>query len=293
MKQRARLVGPRSALATVLILIVAACGSSDSADPSDAAGGAPVVADRAEATGAAPFVSEPRSAAAAVEAGAAYLEGQYGSIDIASLSLIAYVGTNWDVSTLAAAADAAQERRATAELDPEEAAMVRMADPATIADATLADEFAPGSTTATLARVLRCDEDPLTDADVVALDALVDGGGYDATHAALAIMWLDELGCVVADAAERHQRLVEGIGAELATADEVTDLAVEQSAVLHYLGVGDRVPDDWLDRVLAAQRTDGGWGERVSTWHMTLLAVWTILAETGAGDGAPMVGPTP
>ncbi len=182
MKQRARPAGPRSALATVLILIAAACGSSDSA---------------------------------------AYLEGQYGSIDIASLSLIAYVGTNWDVPTLAAPGDAAQERLAAAELDPEEAAMVRMANPARIADATLADEFAPDSTTATLARVLRCDEAPLTDRDVVALDALV-----------------------------------EVIDVELATADEVTDPAVEQSAVLQ-------------------------------------LAVWTLLAETGAGAGAPIVGAAP
>ncbi len=290
MKQRGRPAGPRSALATVLILITAACGSSDSDDPSDAAGDAPIVADQAEITGAAPFVSEPPSATAAVDAGAAYLEGQYGSIDIASLSLIAYVGTNWDVPTLAAAGNAAEERLATAELDPEEAAMVRMANPTRIADATLADEFAPDSTTATLARVLRCDDTPLTDPDVVALDALADGGGYDSTHAALAVVWLDELGCDVADAAERRQRLVESIGAELAVADEVTDLAVEQSAVLQYLGAGDRVPDDWVGRVLAAHRTDGGWGERVSTWHMTLLAVWTILAETGEGAGAPMVG---
>ena len=138
--------------------------------------------------------------------------------------------------------------------------------------------------------MLRCDLDPLTDADVIALDALVDGGGYDATHAALAVRWLDELGCEVADTAERHGRLVEGISTELATADAVTDLAAEQSAVLHYLGAGDQVPADWRNRVLAAQRTDGGWGERVSTWHMTLLAVWTLLAETGAGRGAQMVG---
>ena len=114
---------------------MAACGSSDSADPSDAAGGAPFDADRAETTGAAPFVSEPRSAAAAVEDGAAYLEGQYGTIDIASLSVIAYIGTNWNVPTLAVAAEAAEERLATAELDPEEAAMARIADPARIADA--------------------------------------------------------------------------------------------------------------------------------------------------------------
>ena len=49
-------------------------------------------------------------------------------------------------------------------------------------------------------------------------------------------------------------------------------------------------PDDWLDRILAAQRADGGWGERVSTWHTTLLAVWTVLAETEADREVDMVG---
>ena len=273
-----------SRLVTVAVACLALLGSACAgSDPSESA----------EPAGAAPFVSEPASPTAAVEAGAAYLEGQYGTIDIASLSVIAYIGINWNVPSLAVAADAARERLATAELDPEEAAMARIADPSRIADATLDAGFDPGSTTATLVRVLRCDADPLTDPDVMALDALVDGGGYDATHAALAVGWLEELGCEVADAAERHARLVEGISTELAAADDVTDLAMEQSAVLHYLGAGDQVPDDWGNRVLAAQRTDGGWGERVSTWHMTLLAVWTLLAETAPGGGAKMVGAAP
>ena len=80
------------------------------------------------------------------------------------------------------------------------------------------------------------------------------------------------------------------VGGHRATTLAQEVFAAEQSAVLHYLGAGDQVPADWRNRVLAAQRTDGGWGERVSTWHMTLLAVWTLLAETGAGRGAQMVG---
>ncbi len=265
------------AMVAIVMLVGSACGDSDTTDP----GALPE---------AAPFVSEPASPGAAADAGAAYLEDQYGTIDIASLSVISYIGANWPDPTLASAADAARERLATAELDPEEEAMVRLADPLTVADAPPAGEFDPDSTTATLVRVLRCDEDPLTDADVAALDALADGGRYDATHAALAVVWLDELGCEVEDAAPRRERLVEAIEAELAAADEVTDLAVEQSAVLHYLDAGDRVPDGWSADVLAAQRTDGGWGERISTWHMTLLAVWTILAETAEEEGVPMVG---
>ncbi len=263
-----------------LILLTAACGGSDSTESGDPVGAAPVV-------------SEAASPGDAVEAGASYLEDRYATIDVASLSLIAYVGTNWDDPVLAAAAGAAQDRLATGELDPEEVAMARMADPTRIAEASLAREFEPDSTSATLARVLRCDVDPLTEADLDALDALAAGGGYDATHAALAVMWLDELGCQVADAAERRERLVEAIATELTAAGAMTDLAVEQSAVLHYLDAGDRVPDGWTDQVLATQRTDGGWGERVSTWHMTLLAVWTILAETETSEGLPMVGRAP
>jgi len=267
------------AMVAVVIVLGAACGDSDPAGPQ----GPP---------GAAPFVSEPAAPSAAVEAASTYLEDRYGTIDIASLSVISYVGENWKVPALAAAADAAEERLMAADLDPEEAAMARMADPLMVADAALGAGFAPDSTTTTLARVLRCDVDPLSDADLVALDALVDGGGYDATHAALAVVWLEELGCEVEDAGPRRVRLVEAIGAELAAGEEVTDLAVEQSAVLHYLDAGDHVPGDWSGHVLAAQRADGGWGERVSTWHMTMLAVWTILAETETDEGVPMVGRT-
>ncbi len=259
-------------------LLAAGCGGGSSADP-DAI------------PGAAPFVEEPAGPTEAVAAGTTFLRNQYGSIDIASLSLIAYIGRNWDVPGLAEAADAAAHRLETDTLDIEEEVMIRMARPDEVAAPAPAGAFAPDSTTTTLAAVLRCDEDPLDRAGLAALDRLAEGGGYQATHAALAVVWLDELVCPTEGSGQRRDELIESIADELAATDAVTDLGVEQSAVLHYIGAGDRVPADWLDRVLAAQRTDGGWGERVSTWHMTLLALWTIQAETQAGNGAPMVAP--
>lgn len=80
------------------------------------------------------------------------------------------------------------------------------------------------------------------------------------------------------------------MSAELASVGAVTDLALEQSAMLSYLGRTDQISSGWVERILAAQRADGGWGEfdGPSTWHMTMLAVWSLADLSGLGAGVPM-----
>jgi hypothetical protein len=51
--------------------------------------------------------------------------------------------------------------------------------------------------------------------------------------------------------------------------------------MLYYLGARDRVQPAWLDAMLTAQRTDGGWplgpGATRSDPHPTALALWVLL----------------
>ena len=221
----------------------------------------------------------------AVAAGAASVAPQLGSIDVASASLFDYLYRNWGVEGLSGARPQAEQRAAAGGLVDDEALLERL---------VLADAPPPGiptdtePTTAALADALHCDRRPV-DGDRLA--ALAAGGGYDTTHAALALGWMQELGCPVP--ADLRGRVVDRMADELAdAADEpVTDLAAEQSAMLVYLGAGDRVPAGWAGRLLEAQRPDGGWSEggRPSFWHMTLLAMWTLAGLSDPGSGAPVV----
>jgi hypothetical protein len=102
---------------------------------------------------------------------------------------------------------------------------------------------------------------------------------------------MQELGCPDPD--DLRSEVVDRMADELAGAADVgvTDLAAEQSAMLVYLGAGDRVPAGWAGRLLEAQRPDGGWseGDRPSFWHLTLLAMWTLEGLSGPGSGVPVV----
>ncbi len=221
----------------------------------------------------------------AVAAGAASVAPQLGSIDVASASLFDYLYRNWGVEGLSGARPQAEQRAAAGGLVDDEALLERL---------VLADVPPPGiptdtePTTAVLADALHCDRRPV-DGDRLA--ALAAGGGYDTTHAALALGWMQELGCPVP--ADLRGRVVDRMADELAATSEdpVTDLAAEQSAMLVYLGAGDRVPAGWAGRLLEAQRPDGGWseGDRPSFWHLTLLAMWTLAGLSDPGSGAPVV----
>ena len=224
----------------------------------------------------------------AVRRGAAFVAPQFGSIDVASASLFDYLYRNWAVDGLAGVRPAIQQRLAGGGLVDDEALLVRLADPtAPVPEVPAGTE----PTTAVLAAALHCDQRPLDAADEERLQALVAGGGYDTTHAALAVGWSGELGCPVPDGV--RDEVVGRMAAELAAvgAEPLTDLSVEQSAVLSYLGAGDRVPPGWGKRIVDAQRPDGGWSEggRPSSWHMTLLAIWTLEALSGPGSGAGII----
>jgi CelD/BcsL family acetyltransferase involved in cellulose biosynthesis len=114
----------------------------------------------------------------------------------------------------------------------------------------------------------------------------------------LAWSWTQALGCddpAIGQAGRRAEAVVRAEFVELtasgAAAEIVTDLTLEQAAFLAEVGADDVLTDQWVDAVVAAQGTDGGWdlNGAGSHWHPTLLAVWVLSASTGPGAQATWV----
>lgn len=210
--------------------------------------------------------------------------------DIPTLMVFDYLSRNWTVAELAPAAGVARDRlRAGSELS--EPGLGRLVDPAQAVPDPLPDPAAGQEQL--LGAALYCDVVPVTSAFVDAFESQVDAGGRDATHAALALGWMKELGCDIGALGGAGDRSVDAVATELARAKDVTDLSIEQAAFLAYLGVPDRIPAGWIARVIDAQRPDGAWGETpeagAPAWHTTLLATWLLLAAQRPGLGVPMV----
>ncbi len=265
-------------------LVAAACSSGDPSSPASPSWSSSLSTTTPSTT--TPSMSPARDRAAALAAGGTWAASQLPGIDVASSSMFAFLHRNWGLAEVSTAAPTATARIGAGELDPEELLLLRLVDGVAVAPE---GPEPTERTTRVLSRALQCDRTPLDAEDLVALDGLIDGGGYDTTHAALAVGWLHELGCGAETWTSLRNRTVERLTDEFDPSGPVTDLALEQSATLLYLGAGEAVPEDWTVAVLAAQRDDGSWGDRAPSWHMTLLALWTLLAADGPGLGVPMV----
>lgn len=227
-----------------------------------------------------------------VDRAAAALAEMLPSVDAPSLMVIDYLHRNWDVAALADAAPLARQRMRAADRSADDALLDRLIDPESALPPASAIAASRLPTTRVLASALQCDRRPLSDAEVAALTSLAGGGGYDTTHAALAVQWMAELGCpqIAALTAEIIGRITSEVQPVVPdSVGAVTDLALEQSSVLCYLGATERVPKSWPAVVAAAQRDDGGWVDGENTWHTTLLALWTLLAMESPGNGVSMV----
>jgi hypothetical protein len=245
-----------------------------------------------------------------IERAVGYLSSHLDEIEWGNLLVADHLHRNWDIDRLDGARGLALELAERGEAGDEWPAMGRFFGP----DHPPPDESsAHESGSAPMLAALYCDVAPMSPEDVDAIRQMLASGGYDATHAGFAVGWMRELGCEADD--ELLDAVVERIATELdgylvlvdetaashdlevdAVADRpwVTDLALEQSAALGYLGAGDLVDDRWVAHVVAAQRDDGGWADLAvddsqSHWHPTLLAAWTLLALTDPGAGAPLI----
>jgi len=126
---------------------------------------------------------------------------------------------------------------------------------------------------------LYCDRLGLPPAYAEALERAVRQGGYGATHALLAWVWLNENGCKL----EVPDGFVEEMySAVAALIDEdpttIHDVNLEAGAFLCLARQPERVDLGFVRRVIAVQNEDGGWGAvGASNWHATILALMLLV----------------
>jgi hypothetical protein len=142
-------------------------------------------------------------------------------------------------------------------------------------------------------RALYCDRFQLPADYAEALQRFVGRGGYELTHAALALRLLHDNGCTLASGDVRS--LGEQARASMVILLSQTppdrrfeelDVRYEALAFLQdFLSEGN-LQEGQFDRLLAEQQPDGGWrpqSDRPSGPHPTVLALWALLARAQAG----------
>ncbi len=163
-------------------------------------------------------------------------------------------------------------------------------DPAAFDDP---DAYAPGLL---VAGALACDEPGSPpDFEQWLADAIA-AGGYDLTHAAVAIGIETELGCAPTGGDARRGEIVDALSKAVAADRDVDDVAIERMAMLVYLDELDRVPDQRLGDLVAAQQPDGSFTTTEAGFerHTTALAIWVLGAVVERDEGrrpqaAPLV----
>jgi len=127
------------------------------------------------------------------------------------------------------------------------------------------------------------------------LDTEASQGEYHLTHVLLAWIWIQENGCELA--------LPDGFIDEVYRANAaiiknnprvVDDLKLEAAAFLYLAGQGALVDDSFVERVIARQNDDGGWGvssdgQGDSYWHSTILGLLVLLHVEFPADSYPPV----
>lgn len=108
-------------------------------------------------------------------------------------------------------------------------------------------------------------------------------GGYSLTHVLLTWCWVKDNGCALL----LPEGFMDGVfraSAAIVNDDPtmVSDLRLEAAAFLHLVGQGKRVDGVFIERVIASQNGDGGWGQSReqqgrSDWHSTVLGLLLLL----------------
>jgi len=146
-----------------------------------------------------------------------------------------------------------------------------------------------------LVSALYCDRLGLPPSFGEALMKAVREGGYPATHALLAWIWVQDNRCALElpdGFVEEMYRTVAAIVDDRPTI--VNDLKLEAAAFLCLARQGSRVDPRFIERVVAIQNPDGGWGKPdnpdpaapdASSWHSTILALLLLLHVHFPGSG--------
>ncbi len=233
-----------------------------------------------------------RRAEEGLDAGVEYLADHLDEIDPASLGVVAYLARNWGVEgldgagVLAASSDPTDHGARGFLLRPGHPDADRL--PAVDADQESSFEYQ------VLARAMYCDDVPLPQTWVKIARRAAEGELLERTHVGYAIVWVRELGCQMDGLDDLEATVVSALTQDLQSGDGIDDASLTIGSALAYLGRSDLLTDAWVERIVAAQGSDGGWSpdgetDDGSDWHPTGLAVWNLLAATRGSEGAPML----
>jgi hypothetical protein len=138
-----------------------------------------------------------------------------------------------------------------------------------------------------LVSALYCDRLGLPPSFAETLGKAVRAGGYYATHALLAWIWIQDNRCKLAVPEGFVDEMFRAVGAILADHPSmVNDLKLEAAAFLCLARQAARIDPGFVRHVVSIQNADGGWGRPdnlglnkpdESSWHSTILALLLLL----------------
>jgi hypothetical protein len=145
---------------------------------------------------------------------------------------------------------------------------------------------------------LYCDQLGLSDTGYqLMLEQAISLGDYMLTHALLACIWIRENGCEVPLPDGFIENVYQANAALINDDPVVDDLELEAATFLYFADQGALVDQCFVDRVVAAQNSDGGWSLSSSTlgdsdWHASVLGLLLLLhVENPSNSYPPMLAP--
>lgn len=140
---------------------------------------------------------------------------------------------------------------------------------------------------------LYCDRLNLPSDYSTLLEEGVSQGGYQLTHVLLAWIWIQENGCELELPDGFIEDMYHANAALINTDPIVTDLELEAAAFLCLAGQSELIDDSFLERAMASQDVDGGWGSS-RRWHTTILGLLYLLhVESPSDTYPPVLAPKP
>jgi hypothetical protein len=232
------------------------------------------------ATGSTPTsLAAPLDAAAlqaALDRAVAWLAAELPDTDAFTLAFIDYVGRRHGIAEFANARSLAQQ--AAARERPDSQPDLRLVFPdARVSPASLDEPDTPPGFMLVRGG-LACDE-PGSPADFdEQIQAAIAAGGYDLTHAGIALGVERDLACTPTGGATLLAEVIDALDAEARSTTTIDDLAVERLAVLIYLGASDRVTDEQLAAIVEAQQPDGSIAapDDGTARHLMAFVVWVL-----------------